>query len=212
MPIRVVLADDHPLILIALEEFLRLEPDLLVLATCRNGEQTLQAVRQRQPDVLLLDLRMPGGNGLAVLQAMYDEQFHCRVVLLTGAIDVDEIQAAMRFGVCSVVVKDMEPQLILQCIRTVYAGGTWPEEASRDAGVEEYWQHLNMTRRLAGKLTAREAETVVMVTAGLSNKQIADKLFISEGTVKRHLHNIYEKLGVNSRLSLFRYVKENGIC
>ncbi len=212
MPIRVVLADDHPLILIALDEFLHLEPDLLVLATCRNGEQTLQAVRQHQPDVLLLDLRMPEGNGLAVLQAMHDEQLRCRVVVLTGAIEVDEIQAAMRFGVCSVVVKDMEPQLILQCIRTVYAGGRWPEGSSRDAGVEEYWQRLNMAHRLAGKLTAREAETVVMVTAGLSNKQIAEKLYISEGTVKRHLHNIYEKLGVNSRLGLYRCVKENGIC
>jgi two-component system, NarL family, nitrate/nitrite response regulator NarL len=172
----------------------------------------LQAVRQHQPDVLLLDLRMPEGNGLVVLQAMHDEQLHCRVVLLTGAIDVDEIEAAMHFGVCSVVVKDMEPQLILHCIRTVYAGRTWPERSSPDPGVEEYWRRLNMARHLAGKLTAREAETVVMVTAGLANKEIADKLCISEGTVKRHLHNIYERLGVNSRLGLFRYVKENGIC
>jgi DNA-binding NarL/FixJ family response regulator len=209
MPIRLVLADDHPLILTALEEFLRLEPDLLVLATCRNGEQTLQAVRQHQPDVLLLDLRMPEGNGLKVLQAMHDEHLPGRVVVLTGAIDGDEILTAMRFGVCGVVVKDMEPQHILQCIRTVYAGGTWPERSSRDPDVEEFWQRLDMAHHLTEKLTAREAETVVMVTAYLSNKEIADKLFISEGTVKRHLHNIYEKLGVSSRLDLFRYVKEN---
>jgi DNA-binding NarL/FixJ family response regulator len=209
MAIRLVLADDHPLMLQALEQLFGEEEDCLVLACCTTGAETLQAVRLHRSDVLLLDLHLPEGDGLAVLRLMHDEQLHCRVVLLTGAIDVDEVQAALGLGICGVVLKDARPQVILQCIHTVHNGGTWLERPSQDGSQEELWQRVDRARQLAEKLTIREAEVVRLLNAGLGNKQIANQLFISEGTVKRHLHDIYEKLGVSGRLKLVCYLRGN---
>jgi two-component system, NarL family, nitrate/nitrite response regulator NarL len=209
MTIRLVLADDHPLMLNALEQLFGKEEDCLVLACCTTGAETLQAVRLHRPDVLLLDLNLPEGDGLAVLRLMHDEQLHCRVVLLTGAIDVDKVQAAMDLGICGVVLKEAKPQVILQCIRTVHNGGTWLERSSSHHSLEELWQRVDRARQLARKLTMREVEVVRLLNAGLGNKQIANQLFISEGTVKRHLHDIYERLGVSGRLKLVCYLMGN---
>jgi DNA-binding NarL/FixJ family response regulator len=110
MPIRLVLADDHPLILNALEELFRQEEDLQVVARCMNGTATLQAVRQHQPDVLLLDIRMPGQDGLAVLQAMKKEELPTRVIVLAGELDEATAVQVARLGVRGVMLKEMAPQ------------------------------------------------------------------------------------------------------
>jgi DNA-binding NarL/FixJ family response regulator len=125
MPIRIVLADDHPPILQGLALLLRQEPDLEVLAGCRDGEEALQAVRQFRPDVLILDILMPGKDGLAVLRELRQMELPTRVILLTAAIDEDNLLEAMRLGVGGVVLKEMAVQLLIQCVRKVYAGDQW---------------------------------------------------------------------------------------
>ncbi len=127
MPIHLVLADDHPIILDGLEILFRMEKDIQVVARCVNGEEVLQAVRQHRPDILILDIRMPGKDGLAVLREMKDEDLPTRVVLLTVALDEEETLEALRLGVRGVVLKEMAPQMLVQCVRKVHAGEQWLE-------------------------------------------------------------------------------------
>jgi DNA-binding NarL/FixJ family response regulator len=211
MSIRLVLADDHPLILDALENLFRLETDFEVVARCRDGEEALATVRQQNPDLLLLDVRMPQLDGLQVLQEMQRLQLQTRVILLTATLENDEVLEAIRLGVRGIVLKDMAPELLLQCLRRVHAGEQWIERSTAKRALEKLLQRETGERELRAVLTPRELGIVRMVVSGLRNKEIAKKLFISEGTVKIHLHNIYDKLQISSRLELFRYVQDKGL-
>ncbi len=212
MPITLVLADDHPIILDALENLCDQEKDFNVVARCVNGEETLQAVRKHRPDILVLDIRMPKKSGLDVLRLMKQENLPTRVVVLTAALDEDEVVEALNLGVAGVVLKEMAPNLLVQCIRKVHAGEQWLEKRSVGRALEKMLQREASARLLVGTLTPREVEIVRMVATGLRNKEIADKLSITEGTVKIHLHNVYEKLGVDSRLALTLYAQEKGLA
>jgi len=211
MSIRLVIADDHPLILQGLESLLRLEPDIEILACCRTGEETLQAVRQHQPDILVLDIRMPRKDGLEVLHEMHQERLPTRVVILTAELDEREALRALRLGVSGMVLKDMLPELLVQCIRKVHAGGQWLERRSTGRVLDKLLQREAGARELAGVLTSREREIMQLVASGLPNKAVAKELYISEGTVKIHLHNIYGKLGIDSRVALLRYIQDKGL-
>ena len=122
MAIRVALADDHPIILDGLELLFRMERDIQVVARCVNGEEALQAVRRHRPDILILDIRMPGKDGLTVLREMKEENLSTQVVLLTVGLDEEEALEALRLGVRGVVLKEMAPQMLVQCVRKVHAG------------------------------------------------------------------------------------------
>jgi len=211
MPITLVIADDHPLILDGMENLFRLEKDFKVVARCLDGEETVKAVRKHKPDVLVLDIRMPGTDGLSLLRGMRKEKLSTRVVLLTGALDEDELAEAVRLGVRGLVLKEMAPKLLVQCIRQVHAGELWLEKRSVTSALEKLLQREAGQREVTLLLTPREIEIVKQVAAGLRNTEIAKKLFISEGTVKMHLHNIYQKLGVDSRTKLTRYAQEKGL-
>jgi len=211
MPITLVLADDHPIFLSGLEDLFRPEPDFQVLARCLEGQAALGAVRQLKPDVLILDLRMPKMDGLGVLREMQKEKLSTRVVVLTAAPDEDEVLEAIRLGVYGVVLKEMAPRLLVQCIRKVAAGEQWLEKRSVSLALEKLLKRETATRQIAKVLTPREIEIVRMVADGLRNREIADRLYINEGTVKVHLHHIYEKLKVDSRLQLARYARDKGL-
>jgi DNA-binding NarL/FixJ family response regulator len=211
MPIRLVLADDHPLILNGLENLFRPEKDFEILARCTNGIETLQAVREDQPDVLVLDIRMPGKGGLDVAREIQKEKLPTRIVLLTAVLDEGELLEAIRLGVQGIVLKEMAPSMLLSCIRKVHAGEQWIELRSAGHALEKMLRREAGAREVAAKLTSQEMTVVRMIGGGLRNKEIAEKLHISEGTVKVHLHNIYEKLHVNSRLALLRYAQEKGM-
>ncbi len=211
MSIRIILADDHPPILQGLTLLLRQEPDFEVLAGCRNGEETLQAVCQFQPDVLILDILMPGKDGLAVLRELHQLKLPTRVILLTAAIDEDNLLEAMRLGVGGVVLKEMAVPLLIQCVRKVYAGDQWLERHSIGRAMEKMLRREAGMREVAQLLTSRELEIVRLAASGLRNKEIANKLTISEGTVKIHLHRSYEKLHVDSRIALLRYAQTKGL-
>jgi two-component system nitrate/nitrite response regulator NarL len=210
-PIRLVLADDHPIVLDGLEQIFRLEADCEVVARCRDGEETLQAVRLHRPDVLVLDVRMPGKDGIAVLKALREGELATRVVLLTAVLAEEQLVAALRLGVSGVVLKEMAPQLLIEAVRKVHAGGRWFDKGSVQRALDRLLELDAESHEAAGqRLTPRELEVAHMVAQGLRNRAIAEKLFISEGTVKIHLHNIYEKTGADGRLELAVYVQKKG--
>lgn len=212
MPITLVLANDHPIFLDGLDDIFRREPDFQVLARCLEGQAALRAVGQLKPDVLILDLRMPKMDGLAVLREMQKEKLPTRVVVLTAALDEDEVLEAIRLGVQGVVLKEMAARLLVQCVRKVHAGEQWLEKRSVSLALERLLKREAATRQIARILTPREIEIVRMVAAdGLRNKAIAGRLYVSEGTIKVHLHSIYEKIKVNSRLELTRYARDKGL-
>jgi DNA-binding NarL/FixJ family response regulator len=211
MTIRLVLADDHPLVIKGLELLFATEPDFAVLAYCADGEQALQAVRQLTPDILVLDLRLPGQDGLAVLRELRRENQPVKVVILTGELSEEEALEAIRLGVRGVVLKEMAPQLLLQCLRKVQAGEAWLEKRSFGRALDRMLEREAGMRQVAGLLTPREIELVRLVAKGLDNRRIADALYISEGTVKVHLHHVFAKLGIRNRLALTLYAQEKGI-
>lgn len=210
MPIHLVLADDHPIVLDALEHLFSLEPDFKVLARCRDGEETLRAVLEHRPDVLILDTRLPGKDGLAVLREIKKEKLSTRIVFFTTALDEAEALEAIRLGVNGVVLKAMAPELLVKCVRKVHGGGQWLETRSVGRALEKLVRRETEVRQMAAVLTPREIEIVRMVASSLRNREIAVKLSISEGTVKVHLHSIYQKLRVKGRVELALYAQDKG--
>jgi DNA-binding NarL/FixJ family response regulator len=211
MSIRLVLADDHPLILEALANLFRLQDGFEVVAACSDGTQALQEVRLHRPDILVLDLRMPGKSGLDVLREMAGEHLPTRTVLLTAMIEDAEMLEAMRLGVGGIVLKEMAPASVVLCVRKVHAGEPWLEKKSAARALDKLMRRESGAREAAGILTARELEIVRMLCRGLRNKEIAAQMTISEHTVKVHLRNIYAKLEVDGRLALMRYAEDKGL-
>lgn len=205
---RVVLADDHPIVLDGLEHLFRREPEIEVVARARDADAALAAVDRHRPDVLVLDLKMPGGGGVAVLRELARREAPPRVVLLTAALDEDELIEAVRLGARGVVLKETAPQLLLEAVRRVAAGGEWLEEGLGGRVVRRL---LARHRAAAAGLTPREEEIVRLAARGLRNRDIADRLHISEGTVKMHLHHVFAKLDCENRVEMVVKARERGL-
>lgn len=210
-PISLVLADDHPIVLDGLEQLFAVESDFEVVARCRNGDETLEAVRRLRPDVLVLDVRMPGIDGLSVLQQLEGAGLPTRVVLLTAAVGDEQLVEALRLGARAVVLKESAPRLLVEAVREVHAGGEWLEKGLVGRALRRLMDRESGLREAIRALTTRELEIARLVAEGLRNRAIGERLFISEGTVKIHLHRIYEKLGVDGRLELALYAREKGL-
>jgi DNA-binding NarL/FixJ family response regulator len=211
MTIRTVLADDHPIFLDGLRQLLALESDIEVVAACVNGEETLAAVREHRPDVLVLDIRMPGKSGLDIMRELKRLEIGTKIVLLTANASTDEVIEAVRLGAQGLVLKEMTSRLLLQCIRTVHEGHQWLEKESVAKALQQVVQRDSVQHDVTAVLTPREREVLRLTTRGLKTKQIAAQLNIAEGTVRIHLHSIYEKLHVDGRVELALYAREHGI-
>jgi DNA-binding NarL/FixJ family response regulator len=209
--ISLVLADDHPIVLAGLENMLRRERDCRVVASCVDGVEAMRAITRHCPDVAVLDLRMPRMDGLAVLRQIQKEKLATRTVLLAAVLEDDDLVEAVRLGVRGIVLKEMAPTLVVQCVREVHAGGQWLEKRSVSQAIEKLIRREEATRDMAKILTPRELQIAGAVASGLRNKEIADKLGIAEGTVKIHLHVIYEKLKIDGRMALVLRMKENAM-
>jgi DNA-binding NarL/FixJ family response regulator len=207
--IDIVLADDHPVVRRGLTQFFEEVDDLRVVAECEDGESALAEVRKHNPQVLIVDLRMPRASGLEVLRRLRSETNQPATIVLAGHISDDEVVEAMRLGAKCVVLKEMAPMLLVKCIRKVAAGGVWLEKDAIGRALGKILQ--GDASRAKNILTPREVEIVKMVAEGHGNREVAERLFISEGTVKTHLHTIYEKLGLKGRVQLVAYVRENGL-
>lgn len=207
MAIRLVLADDHPIVLDGLETLFRLEPDFEIAARCVNGDETVVAVRRHRPDVLLLDIHMPRKDGIAVLQDLQRDKLPTKVVLLAAVLEEEEVLEALRLGVRGMVLKELAPQMVVQCVRKVHAGEQWLEKHAVSRVVDSLLRREAGEKEAANVLTPREIEMVGMVARGLRNKEMSQRLAISEGTVKIHLHHIYRKLKVENRVELILYAQ-----
>jgi DNA-binding NarL/FixJ family response regulator len=211
MPTTLVLADDHPIILEGLSQLFQRDKDFQVLATCTTGEDAIAAVRRHKPDVLVLDVRMPHGDGLSVLKSIHEEHMLTRVVLLTASMQDDEVLQAMESGVWGLVLKEAAAVSLVDTVRRVTKGERTLDQSMIVRALDRMLERQSGLRHAAEVLSRREAEIVKMVAAGLRNKEIANKLFIGEGTVKTHLHAIYKKLGVHGRVELTLYAQERGM-
>ena len=206
MATRVIIADDHPIVLDGLAQLFSTERDLELVQRCTNGEDALAAARRVRPDVLVLDVRLSGRSGLDVLRTLAREKIPAKVVLFSGQMSDVEIVAALRLGVAGIVLKESAPRMLLQCVRSVAAGEQWIDPAAANAAREKLAAFDE-----AGRLTRRELDIVRMVAVGARNKKIAEQLGISEGTVKMHLHTIYEKLEISGRVELSIYAREHAL-
>jgi DNA-binding NarL/FixJ family response regulator len=207
-PIRILLADDHPIFRDGLRRLLEAEPDLKVIGEACDGAEAVKMARQLKPDILLLDLAMPRMPGLEALREMSSGPANSsvRVILLTAAAEKKQIVEALQLGARGVVLKDSATQLLLKSIHTVMSGEYWVGRESV-SNLVQYLRNLVQSFGEESKqkkfgLTPRELEIVSAVVAGYSNKEIAEYFKISEDTVKHHLSNIFDKLGVSTRLEL----------
>ena len=210
MAVRLVLADDHRIVLHGLKQLFDRQDGFDVVAFCPDAELTIDAVRTHRPDLLVLDLRMPERNGFDVLRALASESLTCRTILLTAMIAETEVIEAVKLGVSGVVLKESSPEVLMECVRRVSRGEQWidPGTLTRAFNVLANQGDPPETKQ---PLTTREVEIVRMIAQGCRNRTIAERLSISQGTVKVHLHNIYGKLGVDGRLALLVRAQEQGL-
>jgi len=217
--VRILIADDHPIVRDGLKKLLLLEDDFEVIGEAGDGREVIEKVRELDPDVLLLDLRMPHLDGLAALQAVQQTNKRTRVIVLTASEDKNEFVQAMKLGCSGIVLKQTAPDLIVKSIRKVNSGEIWLDSHTTAAvmrqfstGQEGSGSTGNGAKgRERSPLSAREREIVALVAQGYKNKEMAEKMFISEQTVKNHLHNIFDKLGVSDRLELALYAIHKGL-
>jgi two-component system nitrate/nitrite response regulator NarL len=196
-PIRILIADDHAIFRDGLRRLLVSEKDFVVVAEASDGKEAVALARRHKPDVLLLDLAMPRVPGMEVLRELADDELAMYTILLTAAIQPLEVTYALQLGARGIVLKASPPELLLKSIRSVCDGEYWV-----GGDILTDWAQFGLRPGSDSGLTPRELEIVSAIKAGSSNKEIALKLSISEETVKRHLSNIFGKLGVSSRLEL----------
>lgn len=208
--IRVILVDDHPIVLHGLAGLFERAGGFDVVATCADGATALAAARRGGADVMVLDLRMPGQSGIDVLRAVQAEKLRCRVVLLTAALRDAEAAEIAKLGAKGLVLKESAPEVLVSCVRKVHQGEQWFDRATMARAFDRVVRS-GAAAPSGAALTPRELEIVRMIAQGLRNREIGQRLFISEGTVKIHLHNTYEKLGVDGRLELLLYAQEKGL-
>ena len=211
-PIRIVLVDDHPIVLHGLQQLFAGQDDCSVVATCADGSAAVEAVRNLRPDILILDLRMAPMSGLDVLRRIADEHLVCRTIMLTAAVADEEVVQAMQLGAMALILKDASPDRLIDCVRRVHRGEQWIERETVTRASSSVLEREAVTSEAEATLTPRELEVVRMVGLGLRNRVIGDRLGISEGTVKVHLHNIYEKFGVDGRLELMLCLRAKGLA
>jgi two-component system nitrate/nitrite response regulator NarL len=205
--IRIVIADDHAIFRDGLRRLLQTEPTFKVVGEAADGAQALQLASQLVPDILLLDLAMPRMPGLETLRKLKNHSARTRTLLLTAIIDRSEALEALRLGACGVVLKESDPEVLLKSIKAVYAGEYW---VGRDTLSD--WARSSQEQTSEHGLTSRELEVIAEIRRGKSNKEIALQFSISEETVKRHLSNIYSKLGVSSRLELAAFASTHNLA
>jgi len=210
--IRVAVADDHPIVLTGIEGLIQDSGDMEVVALCTNGEDVVDTVLRVNPDVLLLDIRMPKKNGFEILKELGEKKSTTRVVLITGDLTEDDAIDAIRLGVRGVLLKQMAPRLLLECVRKVHAGEQWVEKTSFQRALEKMVRREEATKKLAEQLTKRELELMRGIAQKLSNRELSERFFITQGTVKIHLNSIYRKLGINGRVALTHFARESGLA
>ncbi|HXX18403.1 MAG TPA: response regulator transcription factor [Candidatus Acidoferrum sp.] len=204
--VRILVADDHAIFRDGLRKLLEGADDVQIVGEASNGVECTKMLGKLKPDILLLDLRMPEKDGLGVLEEVNFDSLPTRVIVLTAAEDDRDVVRAMRLGARGVVLKQSASDLLLKSIRKVHEGEIWLDNRMTAEVIDAFKKSSESgQRREKPLLSDREKEIVQLVAQGFRNREIGEKLFISEQTVKNHLHNIFDKLGVSDRLELALY-------
>ena len=213
--IRILIADDHPIFREGLRNLLRTNPGFAVVGEAADGDLTVKLARQLKPDILLLDLAMPLRSGIETLRELAAASSTVRSIVLAAVIEPAQVVEALQLGARGIVLKDSAPQLLIKSIRAVVAGQYWVghESVSNLVNVLRQFvpRQVEAERKKTFGLTPRELEIVAVIVAGYTNKEVAQKFSISEDTVKRHLTNIFDKLGVSNRLELALFALKNSL-
>lgn len=199
--ISLVLADDHPFLLEGIARVLGAEPGLSVVAKCKDGVEGLGAIRQLKPDIAVLDIAMPGLTGLEVLQVVNKEQLATRVIFLTANATDLNIFTLIENGASGLLLKDAAVAELVTCIKQVSNGSKYLPKELISAAIERETGKRTELRHIE-ELSSREREILFLLGEGLPNKEIAYRLGLAEGTVRIHMHNIYQKTGIPSRMAL----------
>jgi DNA-binding NarL/FixJ family response regulator len=201
MPIDILVGDDHPLYRQGLKRLLETVPDFRVVGEVERGDQVLGAVREHRPAVVVLDVELPGGSGIAAVERLRAEGADVRVLMLSGFGDAGRVRAALRAGAHGYVLKNAAPADLIAAIRRVAAGGVALEPVVAEAvaaSLRDEPESESFRRRVAS-LSEREMEVLRLAASGDGNAAIGKRLFISEGTVKNHMTHILRKLEVDDR-------------
>jgi DNA-binding NarL/FixJ family response regulator len=204
--IRVVIVDDHAMLRAGLEQLLAGEPDLEVVGKAASGDEAITLARDVRPDVVLMDLQMPGVDGVSATRAIVGEQL-ADVLVLTSYSDAERIVGALDAGALGYLLKDADPDEVLRGIRAVARG----ESPIDPKAARELLGARRSTSVAAADLTPRESEVLGLVRQGLANKQIARRLGISERTVKAHLTSTFQRIGVVDRTQAALWAERNGV-
>jgi two-component system nitrate/nitrite response regulator NarL len=202
---RIVVVDDHPITLAGLNSLLSGERDFTVVARCLDGHEAARAVEAEEPDVLVVDQDMPGLDGITLFQQLRVAGNRTPVVLL-ATTNNQKLSDALNLDVEGIVFKHSDAKNLLSCLREVHAGRRW-----RDSSLNAY-APLPVSATTLETLTRRQIEVARAAVSGLSNKELAQRLGVSEGTIKNHLHAIYERLQLDGRLALLLYLKEKALA
>jgi two-component system, NarL family, response regulator LiaR len=211
--IRVLIADDHAVVRPGLRTFLDLQEDLEVVGEASDGGEAVEVAEREAPDVVLMDLVMPGMDGIAAIRALRERVPGARAIALTSFGDDERVFPAVRAGAAGYLLKDVEPGELVRAIRVVHAGQSVVHPAVASRLLEELAADGAATGRAPGEvLTAREREVLRLIARGRSNKVIARELGVSEKTVKTHVSHILGKLGVTARTQAALFAVRHGLA
>jgi DNA-binding NarL/FixJ family response regulator len=207
MSLRIVIVDDHLIVLDGLRRMIETEEDLRVVATCRSAFHAIEVIDGEQVDLVVVDLRMPGMSGLEFIHYIRTLRPDLPIVVLTADISDENLAIAMQYRVNGIVLKEQAPTVFLNCIRTVATGGTYFTDRNLVCALDSLRERDFQYNSLLQALTPREVEVSRLAADGLRSRAIGDALGISPGTVKLHLHSIYGKLGISTRVELANLAK-----
>jgi DNA-binding NarL/FixJ family response regulator len=218
--IRLLIAEDQPVVRTGLRAVLETASDIEIVGEAADGQEAVQRAIELSPDVIISELRLPKSDGLAILRTLQSRALPTKFLLFTSSDNKEDFIEAMKLGCCGILPKDAPPALIIKSIQKVHAGEIWLDSNTTAAVIRQFASPTEAAAahvaaatkpRERAQLSQREREIIVLIAQGYKNKEIAEKMFITEQTVKNHLHNVFDKLGVSDRLELALYAIHNSL-